>query len=122
MHRIVFGKCEGKGEQWHGHLSAISVAPQYRKQGIATQLMGCLEQAADQGDMYFVDLFVRVSNTQAIKMYERLGYSIYRRVLEYYTGPDEDAYDMRKAMKRDVSKKSIVPLRHPVHWENLERW
>jgi N-terminal acetyltransferase B complex catalytic subunit len=41
-----------------------------------------------------VDLFVRVSNQAAIKMYEKFGYIIYRRVLNYYTGtdgPDEDA-------------------------------
>jgi N-terminal acetyltransferase B complex catalytic subunit len=42
---------------------------------------------------YFVDLFVRVSNQVAIKMYLALGYIQYRQVLEYYSGdPDEDAY------------------------------
>jgi len=42
---------------------------------------------------YFVDLFVRVSNRVAVDMYKRLGYSVYRRVLEYYSGdPDEDAF------------------------------
>lgn len=40
-----------------------------------------------------MDLFVRMSNKVAIDMYERLGYSVYRRVLEYYSGdPDEDAF------------------------------
>ena len=42
---------------------------------------------------FFVDLFVRVSNTVAVNMYKQLGYHIYRTVLGYYTGdPDEDAY------------------------------
>lgn len=42
---------------------------------------------------YFVDLFVRVSNKVAVDMYKQLGYSVYRRVLEYYSGdPDEDAF------------------------------
>lgn len=36
--------------------------------------------------MFFVDLFVRSSNYQAIEMYRKLGYSVYRRVLDYYTG------------------------------------
>lgn len=45
---------------------------------------------------YFVDLFVRVSNKVAIKMYQQLGYIVYRTVLEYYTGnPDEDAFGIR---------------------------
>lgn len=42
---------------------------------------------------FFVDLFVRVSNDIAVNMYKKLGYSVYRRVLDYYSGdPDEDAY------------------------------
>lgn len=42
---------------------------------------------------FFVDLFVRVSNEIAVDMYKRLGYTVYRRVLEYYSGdPDEDAF------------------------------
>ena len=44
---------------------------------------------------YFVDLFVRASNQVAVMMYEKLNYSIYRRVLEYYSGEqDEDALGM----------------------------
>lgn len=45
---------------------------------------------------YFVDLFVRESNKVAIAMYEGFGYTLYRRVLDYYSGSpgvdDEDAY------------------------------
>ena len=42
---------------------------------------------------FFVDLFVRVSNKIAVDMYKKLGYVVYRTVLEYYSGdPDEDAY------------------------------
>ena len=44
-------------------------------------------------------------------MYKRLGYTIYRQVIDYYGGKDvEDAYDMRKACARDVDKKSEIPL------------
>lgn len=42
--------------------------------------------------MYFVDLFVRASNASAIEMYVRMGYSVYRRIIGYYSDPDEDAY------------------------------
>jgi ribosomal protein S18 acetylase RimI-like enzyme len=46
---------------------------------------------------FFVDLFVRASNRVAINMYEKFGYTVYRRVLEYYSGKnanevDEDAF------------------------------
>ena len=60
---------------------------------------------------FFVDLFVRVSNSVAIKMYELLGYTVYRKVLQYYSGEtDEDAFDMRKALSRDPEGKSVVPM------------
>lgn len=70
--------------------------------------------------MYFVDLFVRKSNQSAIQMYRKMGYSVYRTVLDYYSEPDEDAYDMRKALKRDQRKESIIPLARPVHASELD--
>ena len=63
--------------------------------------------------------FVRKSNALAIGMYSKMGYSIYRQVIGYYSG-EEDAYDMRKALSRDVDKKSIIPLPHPVHPDELD--
>jgi hypothetical protein len=51
-------------------------------------------------------------------MYKRLGYTVCRTVLEYYSGdPDEDAVDMRKALSRDVKKKSLA---HPVRPEEVK--
>lgn len=36
-----------------------------------------------------MDLFVRASNAVAVGMYERLGYSVYRRVLGYYSNGED---------------------------------
>eukprot|EP00541_Cyclophora_tenuis_P019394 CAMPEP_0116545798 /NCGR_PEP_ID=MMETSP0397-20121206/2872_1 /TAXON_ID=216820 /ORGANISM="Cyclophora tenuis, Strain ECT3854" /LENGTH=173 /DNA_ID=CAMNT_0004070159 /DNA_START=104 /DNA_END=622 /DNA_ORIENTATION=+ len=117
----MLGKAEGEGELWHGHVSAVTVAPQYRRLGLAKTLMDDLETKCIQVyNAYFVDLFVRASNQLAIKMYEKFGYVTYRRVLGYYSGDDpEDALDMRKALPRDVKKKSIIPLDHPIRPEDL---
>ena len=41
------------------------------------------------------------------------------QVLGYYSG-DENAYDMRKAMPRDVRGASVVPLKRPIRPEELE--
>ena len=68
---------------------------------------------------YFVDLFVRSSNILAIAMYYNLGYTVYRRVLGYYNG-EEDAFDMRKAMSRDIKKTSVIPLTKPIRPHELE--
>ncbi|CAK9082645.1 N-terminal acetyltransferase B complex catalytic subunit NAA20 (NatB N-alpha-terminal acetylation complex catalytic subunit) [Durusdinium trenchii] len=75
----IIGKVEGAGANWHGHVSAISVAPEFRRTGVANRLMEYLEEVSEEmHDCYFVDLFVRPTNTAAIKFYEGLGYVIYR--------------------------------------------
>lgn len=117
----IMGKAEGHGESWHGHVTALTVSPEYRRLGLAATLMAWLEEMSEKKRAYFVDLFVRVSNKVAINMYKTLGYIVYRTVLEYYSGdPDENAFDMRKALSRDVKKKSMIPLTHPVRPDEVD--
>ena len=133
----VMGKSEGKSNLFHGHVTAITVAPPYRRQKLANKLMETLEGVTEtfHSEAYFIDLFVRESNENAIQMYRKMGYAAYRRVLGYYAGPStssntddindetknkgnkkgpilgEDALDMRKSTKRDVQKVSVVPAK-----------
>jgi len=103
----IIGKVEGSGEDWHSHISAISVAPEFRRSGVANRLMEYIEEISTKvHDNYFVDLFVRPTNKAALSFYEGLGYVIYRTVVGYYS-EDEDAYDMRKPLARDKEQKSI---------------
>lgn len=83
----------------HGHVTALSVAAEYRRLHLGRNMMELLERMSDKVHHgFFVDLYVRHSNHKALRMYEGLGYSVYRRVREYYggTGPggvqDEDAF------------------------------
>ena len=88
----IMGKSEGKQELWHGHVTAVTVAPEFRRLGLAKHLMTHLEDISEKMyNAYFVDLFVRVSNALAINMYRKFGYEVYRQVIEYYSG-EEDAY------------------------------
>ena len=123
----VIGKVEGEGEDWHGHVSAVTVASPFRRQGLARLLMCYIEAVSDKLHKgYFVDLFVRKSNNTAQIMYEKLGYIVYRRVLKYYQGSkeisDEDALDMRKPMTANTSRKksAVIPLKHPILPHQLE--
>ncbi len=123
----VLGKAEGTEKLWHGHVTAVTVAPEYRRLGLAATLMNILEDVSTNiYDAYFVDLFVRKSNKIAIAMYEKFGYVVYRRVLNYYTGSaltrDEDAFDMRKALPRDKDKESMIPMTRPIRPDELEWW
>lgn len=81
----MLGKAEGAGSEWHGHVTALSVAPEYRRLSLARKMIEQLERVSDENyRAFFVDLYVRCTNNIAIGMYEGLGYSVYRRVREYY--------------------------------------
>ncbi|CAJ04356.1 putative n-terminal acetyltransferase complex ard1 subunit [Leishmania major strain Friedlin] len=127
----TLGKAEGQGEDYHGHVSAVSVAPTFRRVALGETLMVELAQMSELvHNAYFVDLFVRKSNQVAQDMYHRLGYIVYRTVLNYYHGDgpkgpfksDEDALDMRLALRRDKErrKSSVIPLDRPIKPEELE--
>lgn len=98
----VIGKAEGQGVEWHGHVTAITVAPEYRRLSLGRKMMNLLELVSDATYRgFFVDLYVRCNNQIAIGMYEGLGYSVYRRVREYYGSivghggkDEEDAFGM----------------------------
>merc|ERR1712127_151246 len=73
----IMGKYDGRGKNWHGHVTAVSVAPEFRRQQLAGKLMDLLEEVTDKMHRgFFVDLFVRVSNAVAIGMYKKFGYSV----------------------------------------------
>lgn len=46
----VMGKSEGSvaQETWHGHVTALTVAPEYRRLGLAAKMMNILEEVSDR--------------------------------------------------------------------------
>jgi N-terminal acetyltransferase B complex catalytic subunit len=98
---------------WHGHVTALTIAPQYRRLGLAKTLTGALERGCDEQNAWFIDLFVRKGNDIAVGLYRGLGYSVFRRVLKYYSDDPtggkagEDAFDMRKPLHRDKKLQHI---------------
>lgn len=91
---------------WHGHITALTVAPSARRLGHASALSSALERSSDAADAWFVDLFVRASNEIAKELYRKMGYSVYRRVKDYYND-GEDAFDMRKPLGRDKGRGTV---------------
>jgi [ribosomal protein S18]-alanine N-acetyltransferase len=76
-----------------GHVVSVAVLEQHRGKGIGKALMleginGVLSRKSDE-----IYLEVRVSNTQAVRMYQRLGFLIKSRLRSYYRD-GEDAYLM----------------------------
>jgi ribosomal-protein-alanine N-acetyltransferase len=81
-------------EAWH--VMNVAVEPEYRRRGIATALLDRLfELTADDGRRGYT-LEVRVSNTQAIALYQGLGFQSRGIRRGYYTDNREDALVMWK--------------------------
>jgi len=76
------------------HIMNIAVASDYRRRGIAGALLERLfSVTADEGQRGYT-LEVRVSNTGAIRLYERLGFVARGVRRGYYTDNREDALIM----------------------------
>lgn len=41
------GKAEGLEENWHGHVTCLTVSPEYRRLGLADDMMGQLERVSE---------------------------------------------------------------------------
>ena len=76
-----------------GHVVSVAVLPEHRKKGIGRAL---IEEALagvklKKSDELYLE--VRCSNTEAIRLYEKLGFVIKQRLKAYYRD-GEDAYLM----------------------------
>lgn len=60
------------------YLDDISVSEAFRSQGIGSALIKKAESYAAEKNAAYIALHVEVSNTSALKLYERLGYSVRR--------------------------------------------
>jgi ribosomal-protein-alanine N-acetyltransferase len=76
------------------HVMNVAVAADYRRRGIATTLLERLFEVTASDPRSGYTLEVRVSNTHAIRLYERLGFEARGIRRGYYTDNREDALIM----------------------------
>ena len=74
------------------HLMNVAVDADFRRRGLATQMIEAMLEAAGREQRYTLE--VRISNTGAIRMYEDLGFRAAGRRLRYYHDNNEDALIM----------------------------
>ena len=86
------------------HVMNVAVAPEYRRHGIATALLERLFEVTSADPRRGYTLEVRVSNVDAIRLYERLGFESRGIRRGYYTDNREDALIMwRESEPPDVA-------------------
>ena len=85
-----------------GYITNVAVRPAYRRQGIASDLLGVFERFARGHQLAFLTLEVRASNAAARALYEKLGYVQAGTRRNYYEHPREDAIIMTREFTYDT--------------------
>jgi ribosomal-protein-alanine N-acetyltransferase len=73
------------------HINNVAVLPEYRRQGIASLILGRVFSEGRRVGAGRATLEVRRSNESARRLYERFGFTVAGVRRGYYRNPDEDA-------------------------------
>ena len=79
-----------------GSIDNIAVRPEYRRRGVAAQLLEVFLNFAQGNRLAFLTLEVRASNYAAIALYGSRGFRAVGRRKNYYEHPTEDALIMTR--------------------------
>lgn len=80
-----------------GHIIAVGVAPEARRQGHARRLLSVAEQGFRRRGITIIHLEVHATNDAACRLYIGAGYSVTQRLTRYYADGD-DALKMVKSL------------------------
>lgn len=78
------------------YIANLAVKKDFRKKGIGKKLLLKAEENAKSKDCSFITLEVRKSNTPAISLYEKCGFTVCGERKNFYTEPQENALIMTK--------------------------
>lgn len=88
----------------HARLYSMAVAPDYRRRGLGRMLVqACMKSLIEEG-VGTLSLEVRQNNTPAITLYESMGFSIDRKLTDYY---GSGAHGWRMVMKLRGKQKTL---------------
>ena len=82
-----------------GYITNVAVHPACRRRGVASALLGTLEDLGRERALAFLTLEVRQFNAPARALYEKLGYVPAGLRKNYYEDPREDAVIMTKTLR-----------------------
>ncbi len=77
-----------------GYITNVAVRPDYRRQGIAGELLNVFHRFAEGSKLAFLTLEVREGNAPARALYEKYGYKEVGVRKNYYDHPKENAVIM----------------------------
>ncbi|BCR85485.1 peptide alpha-N-acetyltransferase MAK3 [Aspergillus chevalieri] len=99
---VVVSKLEPhRGGPLRGYIAMLAVRAEYRGKGIATKLVRMSIDAMTERDADEIALETEITNTAAIKLYERLGFLRSKRLHRYYLNGNS-AYRLVLYLKEGV--------------------
>lgn len=84
------------------HINNLAVLPELRGRGLGTQLLEALVAEAAHLGAESMTLEVRASNTPALRLYARSGFTQDGVRKNYYTSPVEDALILSRLVKKTI--------------------
>ncbi len=82
-----------------GQITNVAVHPDYRRKGIAQKLVNKLMEICKENKLVSITLEVRESNYNAIKLYDKMGFSRVGLRKNYYKNPTENALLMTERIE-----------------------
>ena len=79
-----------------GYITNVAVFPEYRRRGVAGQIIAVFDNFARGNRLAFLTLEVRPSNAAAIALYQSFGFEAVGRRKNYSDLPKEDALILTK--------------------------
>lgn len=76
------------------YIANVAVSNSYRRSGVASALLSRAENGARERGCEFISLEVRKSNTPAISLYKKRGYTVRGERKNFYSDPTEDGIIM----------------------------
>src|SRR5712692_7542700 len=82
------------------HVYNVAVRPEFRRRGIAAQLLQAVLEWGQRNGATLAFLEVREGNSVAQNLYSRCGFQVAGRRRQYYTAPVEDALLMSVSLRQ----------------------
>ncbi len=86
------------------HVTNLAVHPRHRRRGVARRLLAAMLDDARRKSVELVFLEVRPTNTEAVHLYESLGFQVIGRRKGYYFDTGEDALVMEARLATETSR------------------
>ena len=90
----IIGYCGMYCAADEGEITNVAVDVSFRRRGIGKKLVEHLLMEAEDANIKNIILEVRISNEEAIRLYENMGFSVQGIRKGFYEKPKEDGYVM----------------------------